>query len=146
MTAAITPASTIAASPAPAGPRQSPQGSGFGQMLDAAGPRHTDAQTEAQARFRLATQHEARHHQPRDEAGAPAGADPRQAAGGVAKAVAHGAGSLEDADDAGLDSSDAEHDKLDSEDNEELPSQIKAEQAISALMNGYLLVAITGTL
>src|SRR4051812_41737994 len=144
MRATVTQASTIAVSSAPVGAPHAPQGrgSGFSQMLDAPGPRHATAQAEVQAKPGPATPHEARHRQPRaGTAAAGSGPELDPAVGGALKAVAHAAAShekeddaTEATDDAGLDAADAEPDKLEAEDRQALPSQIKAEQTISALM------------
>ena len=144
MRASMTPSSTIAVNPAPAGAAHSRQdhGSGFSQMLDAARSRHVDAQPEAPAKSGPAAPHEPRHRQPRAAATeAATGPELDRAASGAMKAIGHGASGrkkaddvIEAADDTRLDASDAETDEPDGADQEEVPSQIKAEQTISALM------------
>jgi chemotaxis protein MotD len=136
MTASVTQASTIAANAAPAGTRHSRQehGSGFSQMLDVGGPHRAGAPAEAPAKAGPAKAHEGQNRHPQAGAETPAKAEREQAAGGTVKPVARGDDAIEEAADPELEAPDAAKDEPDSGPKQELPSQIKAEQTISALM------------
>jgi chemotaxis protein MotD len=138
MTANVNQASTLAANPPPGGMRHHRQGGGhgFADALDATA-RHADqAPGRVQPKTGAATSHDREHGRARTDSN-PGTVDLNEAAGAVRMAqhrttVTRGGATA--ADEAERQVADSRRERPDKKAGDELPSQLKAEQAISALM------------